>query len=41
LNDYWHTEKDTLDKLSPRSLAITGQTTLRLLARLQAGAPAR
>jgi len=35
-NDYWHTKKDTLDKLSPRSLEIVGQTTLRLLARLRA-----
>ena len=35
-NDYWHTDKDTLDKLSPRSLEIIGQTTLRLLARLRA-----
>jgi len=35
-NDYWHTEKDTLDKLSPRSLEVVGQTTLRLLARLRA-----
>ena len=36
LNDYWHTAKDTLDKLSPHSLEIVGQTTLRLLARLRA-----
>ena len=36
LNDYWHTDKDTLDKLSPRSLEIVGQTMLRLLARLRA-----
>lgn len=35
LNDYWHTEKDTLDKISPRSLEIVGQTTLRLLASLR------
>jgi len=35
-NDFWHTEKDTLDKLSPRSLEIVGQTTLRLLTRLRA-----
>ena len=38
-NDYWHTEKDTLDKLSPRSFEIVGQTTLRLLAKLRAEAP--
>jgi Zn-dependent M28 family amino/carboxypeptidase len=35
LNDYWHTDKDTLDKISPRSLEIVGQTALRLLALLQ------
>ena len=31
LNDYWHTEQDTLDKISPQSLEIIGRTTLRLL----------
>ena len=31
LNDYWHTEQDTLDKISPRSLEIVGQTTLQLM----------
>jgi len=35
LNDYWHTEKDTLDKISPRSLEIIGQTTLRLVDSLR------
>jgi hypothetical protein len=35
LNDYWHTEKDTLDKLSPHSMEIVGQTTLRLIELLQ------
>ena len=35
LNDYWHTENDTLDKLSPHSLEIVGQTTLRLIELLQ------
>jgi len=35
LNDYWHTDKDTLDKISPRSLQIAGQTALRLISRLQ------
>ena len=35
LNDYWHTEKDTLDKISPRSLEIVGKTTLRLVELLQ------
>jgi len=27
-NEYWHTPKDTLDKLSPRSLRIVGSVTL-------------
>lgn len=40
-NDYWHTEKDTLDKISPRSLEIVGQTTLRLLAKIRAGEAVR
>jgi len=35
LNDYWHTDKDTLDKISPRSLEIVGKTTLRLIELLQ------
>ena len=35
LNDYWHTDKDTLDKINPRSLEIVGQTTLRLLDTLR------
>jgi Zn-dependent M28 family amino/carboxypeptidase len=35
LNDFWHTDKDTLDKISPHSLEIAGQTTLRLISRLQ------
>ncbi len=35
LNDYWHTEKDTLDKISSRSLEIVGKTTLRLIELLQ------
>lgn len=34
-NDYWHTEKDTLDKISPRSMEIVGQTALRLLELLK------
>lgn len=34
-NDYWHTGQDTLDKISPRSLEIVGQTVLRLIFRLQ------
>lgn len=35
LNDYWHTDKDTLDKISPRSMEIVGQTALRLLDSLR------
>ena len=35
LNDYWHTEKDTMDKVSPHSLEIAGQTALRLIVDLQ------
>ncbi len=35
LNDYWHTEQDTLDKISPRSLEIVGQSTLRLIELLR------
>ncbi len=30
LNDFWHTEKDTLDKIEARSLEIVG-ATLRLI----------
>jgi len=35
LNDYWHTDKDTIDKLSPHSMEIVGQTALRLIELLQ------
>ena len=34
-NDYWHTQNDTLDKISAHSLEIVGQTTLRLIELLQ------
>lgn len=30
-NDYWHTAKDTVDKLSPESLQIIGRVTIRML----------
>ena len=30
-NSYWHTEKDTIDKLSPRSFAIVGQVMYDLI----------
>jgi glutaminyl-peptide cyclotransferase len=32
---YWHTPQDTLDKVSPRSLAITGHVFLESLRQLQ------
>jgi Zn-dependent M28 family amino/carboxypeptidase len=35
LNDYWHTDKDTLDKISSHSLEIVGKTALRLVELLQ------
>ena len=41
LNDYWHTDRDTLDKVSPRSLTIVGQTTLQLVKLLHNLPPAR
>lgn len=31
LNDYWHTTEDTLDKLSPDSLELIGNITLRIV----------
>lgn len=33
--EYWHTERDTLDKIAPHSLEVVGQTTLRLIELLQ------
>jgi Zn-dependent M28 family amino/carboxypeptidase len=30
-NDYWHTDKDTLDRISPDSLAIAGRLALRIV----------
>jgi glutaminyl-peptide cyclotransferase len=30
-NDYWRTEQDTIDKISPDSLGIIGRVTLRLI----------
>jgi len=32
---YWHTNQDTLDKLSPRSLAVTGHVFVESLAALE------
>jgi glutaminyl-peptide cyclotransferase len=34
---YWHTTQDTLDKVSPRSLAIVGHVILEVIVQLQAG----
>lgn len=36
---YWHTPQDTLDKVSPRSLAIVGHVVLESVAELQAEFP--
>jgi glutaminyl-peptide cyclotransferase len=33
-NLYWHTSNDTLDKISPRSLKITGDIVVRMLEKL-------
>ena len=32
---YWHTEQDTLDKISPQSLQIVGETVLASLPRIE------
>ena len=34
-NDYWHTPEDTLDKISPESLTITGRIVVEMLNMLQ------
>ncbi|MEI6971928.1 MAG: M28 family metallopeptidase [bacterium] len=34
LNDYWHTEEDTIDKLSAESLELVGKVVVRLVDRL-------
>jgi glutaminyl-peptide cyclotransferase len=41
LNDYWHTELDTLDKLSSHSLEVAGQTTLQLLSQVRKSSSVR
>ncbi|MBI4854032.1 MAG: Zn-dependent exopeptidase M28 [Acidobacteria bacterium] len=33
-NEYWHTEEDTLDKISPKSLQIVGETVLHSLPKI-------
>jgi len=39
-HDYWHTEEDTLDKLSAESLETVGRVVIELLNRLsQPSAP--
>jgi glutaminyl-peptide cyclotransferase len=35
-NKYWHTEEDTLDKISARSLQIVGEVVLQSLPRIEA-----
>jgi Zn-dependent M28 family amino/carboxypeptidase len=35
-NDYWHTPQDTLDKISPESLTITGRIVTEMLNYLSA-----
>ena len=35
-NSYWHTTKDTIDKLSPKSLEIAGNTVLQVVWNLGA-----
>lgn len=40
LNDYWHTERDTLDKISPGSLQAAGRTVLKVVESLQKQAKA-
>jgi Zn-dependent M28 family amino/carboxypeptidase len=34
-NSYWHTESDTVDKLSPRSFQIVGDVLLEVLRKLE------
>lgn len=34
-NIYWHSEQDTIEKCSPRSLQIVGETILRALPRIE------
>lgn len=35
LNDYWHTMKDSMDKLSAESLQVIGDTVLQMIEQLQ------
>jgi Zn-dependent M28 family amino/carboxypeptidase len=34
-HSYWHTEKDTMDKLSAQSLEVVGEVMLQVLRKLQ------
>jgi glutaminyl-peptide cyclotransferase len=34
---YWHTPQDTMDKISPRSLAITGHVFIETVRELETG----
>jgi Zn-dependent M28 family amino/carboxypeptidase len=34
-NAWWHTEQDTIDKLSPRSFQVIGNVLLKVLAKLE------
>lgn len=36
-NDYWHTDRDTVDKLSPDSITAVGRIVLESLEELQSG----
>ena len=38
-NDYWHTDQDTIDKISEESLEIVGRVTLGMLNRLANRSP--
>ncbi len=40
-NDFWHTPRDTLDKLSANSLHVTGRIVTEMLNRLEADAERR
>jgi Zn-dependent M28 family amino/carboxypeptidase len=36
-NAYWHTDRDTIDRLSPRSLEVVGKTVLKMLEEVCCG----
>ena len=41
LNDYWHTNEDTMDKLSAESLETVGRVVACMINRLMAAEPVR